>query len=367
MVRMSTVAPGRPASPTTAQARGYFPELDVLRGVAIVFVIYLHAYFSAWEVTPRREVVAMHTIHLFAHAAVPVFLFVSGFLLAGEPPAPFREFAKRKGVALGLPLVVWMTAAFAYRAWDEGGISWRLVRALLLFDISGQYYYLFVLAVFLISGFFVRSWSATTLGRVAAAAFVVNLATVLYYEASELTGTFATLAYRNPLSWVFFFVLGLFIARGRGRLELPGRLVATGALGMAGILLAYLIQGEFFDYYPVSYFGVTTFLFSCLSVVVYPSLAHGLVVTPWGGVLLSPFRWLSRYAFAVYLVHMPFFVGYVTNRYVTGSSLSDDYFKLMNSLFAVGFISSLAFVVAVDLVAPRWLSQMAGVERPRKK
>jgi len=362
---MTTVAPGA-ALDVPPRSRAYFPELDVLRGAAIVFVVYLHAYFSAWGVTPRREVVAMHVIHLFAHAAVPVFLFVSGFLLAGEPPAPFRQFARRKGVALGVPLIVWMTAALAYRAWDENGLSWPLMRSFLLFDVSGQYYYLFVLAVFLFAGFFVRGWSARQLGGLAAIAFVVNLATVLYYQSSDLSGTFATLAYRNPLSWVFFFAAGLLVARSRGTLELPHWLLAGGILTMAVILAVYLIQGEVFDYYPVSYFGLTTFLFSCLSVVVYPSLVHSLVTTRWGTVAASPLRWLSRYAFAIYLAHEPFFVGYVTNRYVSGSALNDDYFKLMGALFAVGFATSLAFVVVVDHIAPRWLTQLVGIERHRR-
>ena len=56
---------------------------------------------------------------------------------------------------------------------------------------------------------------------------------------------------------------------------------------------------------------------------------------------MAPFAGLSRYAFAIYLVHMPFFIGWLTTHAVSESALRDDYFKLMSALFVVGFAGTI--------------------------
>ena len=94
-----------------------------MRGAAIVFVVYLHAYFSTWDVTPSPEVVAMRVIHLFVHTAVPVFFFVSAFLLALDSTPTFRQFASRKLRTILAPLAFWMAASFAYYAWQGGAAT----------------------------------------------------------------------------------------------------------------------------------------------------------------------------------------------------------------------------------------------------
>jgi peptidoglycan/LPS O-acetylase OafA/YrhL len=113
----------------------------------------------------------------------------------------------------------------------------------------------------------------------------------------------------------------------------------------------------------VSYFGVTVFLFSCCSLVVYPSLLEGLLRDRRGAEALAPLGALGRYAFAIYLVHMPFFVGYVTGELVSPLPLRDDYWRLMHGIFVVGLLTSLAFVVSVASLFPRLGEAILGVER----
>jgi surface polysaccharide O-acyltransferase-like enzyme len=67
----------------------------------------------------------MHVIHLFAHTAVPVFFFISAFLLSRDATPTFGLFVRRKLRRIYVPLGFWAAAAFAYRAWDEGGFSPR--------------------------------------------------------------------------------------------------------------------------------------------------------------------------------------------------------------------------------------------------
>lgn len=357
---MANAAPARAAS-------GRLVEFDVMRGAAIVAVVYLHAYFSPWEVTPHRHVLAMHAIHLLAHTAVPVFLFMAAFLQARDRSPTFAAFQRRKVPRIYIPMLVWMCAALAYRAWQDGWDN-ELLRRFLLFDISGQFYYLFVLAVFFAAFFLVREWPTRRLGWLAAAAFAVNLATIVAYAyGRDLSGDYATYAYRNPLAWVFFYALGFWVSRRFGSPAF-GRGPALAALALMAVAGAvYFFEGEALDSYPVSYFGVSVFLFSCGSLVVFPSLAAWVLRTPAGMGFTFPFRLLSPYAFAIYLVHMPFFVGYVTNRFVSDSVVRDDYWRLMNSLFLVGFVTALLFVVLASALLPRLAGPLLGVEKPRRR
>lgn len=338
-------------------------EFDVMRGAAIIFVVYLHAWFSPWEVTPHHDIVAMHVIHLFAHGAVPVFLFIAAFLQARDRSPSFVGFQRKKALRVYVPMFTWMVAALLYRTWQDGWDA-GLLRRFLLFDISGQFYYLFVLAFFFAVFFFVRGWTTTRLGWLAVVAFVVNFGAIVFYERGpQLAGDYATLAYRNPLCWVFFYASGFWAAR---RFEALGfaRAWAAPAVGVAVVAGAtYLFVGEGRGYYPISYFGVTVFLFSCSAIVLYVAAADWLLRSRPGEVLTAPLRWLSPYSFAIYLVHMPFFVGYVTTQLVSDSRVKDDYWQLMNSLFVVGFVSALLFVLAASALLPRLAGLVLGVER----
>lgn len=355
---MTTLAP--------APAARRLPEFDVLRGLAIVFVVYLHAYFRPWDVTPNRHKVAMHVIHLAAHAAVPAFLFMSGYLLGRERRRCFAGFIARKAYRVGLPVALWMTFALAYRAWHEDTPFRDLLAAYAKFDISGQYYYVLVLLVFYVALYPLRALGARALAFAAAGAFAINLATIAWYQwtiaRDGLGGEFAIWAYRNPLVWIAFPVAGLWAATLADPIALARRAAWPALAAMAALMAFYLYRGEHDHAYPVSYFSVVVFLFSCCTIpAALAGIAAGLPRRPFA--FLHPIGRLGQYAFAIYLVHMPFFVGYVTERFVSDSSVRDDYWRLMNAIFLTGFVTSFAAVwVAARLLGPL-AGPLLGVER----
>ena len=351
--------------PTQSAALGRLPELDILRGAAIVAVVYLHAYFSPWDVTSHREKTAMHVIHLFAHGAVPMFLFISGLLMARERPAPFGDFARKKWLRIGLPLAVWMVAALVYRAWHvDGWGDGTLWKDFALFNVSGQFYYLFVLALFYAAFFPARGWSQRRLAWLAAAAFAANLATIAWYSESTIAGDFATLAYRNPLTWAFFFTFGMYAGRRWESLEWTRRWLWPGLAAMAALAALYYVRGERSGY-PVSYFSVEVFLFSCIGLAVYPAIVTSLAQSALRPAL-APLRALGGYAFAIYLVHMPFFIGFATGELVSESHLQDDYWQLMNGIFIAGFVTATAAVVALGWLWPWGARMFLGIEPQRR-
>lgn len=342
------------------------PELDILRGVAILAVLYLHSYFRLWPEVTEGERLAMRISHLFAHSAVPVFLFISGFLLARDRSPSFAAFVAGRLRRIALPGLVWMTVALAYEAWRAGRLSGELLRHFVLLDIEGQFYFVVVLAMLLAAAYPLRHASARTVAVATGAAFVAGLGVIAWYEQQEISGDLALFAYRNPVIWAYFFFFGLLAARLRGAVSWGRRVEAAAAAGMAATFAVYIWQGETRGY-PVSYFGVTVYVFSSLGLVVYPVLARALVSVRVGRILTAPLAWLAPLSFGVFLVHKPYFLGWMSSTVLEGTRFEESWGQLMLANFALGAVGSIAFVWAVDRVWPRATALLLGVDRPAQR
>jgi peptidoglycan/LPS O-acetylase OafA/YrhL len=340
------------------------PELDVLRGIAIFAVLFLHSYFRMWPEVTEGERTALRIAHLFAHGTVPVFLFISGFLMARDRSSSFGAFVRRRLQRIAVPAAVWMTLALGYEAWRADGFSAALVRRFVLFDIEGQFYFIFVLAVIMAAGYPLRYTSTRVLARVTAASFLIGLGMIAWYERQPIEGDLAVFAYRNPAIWAFFFVFGLFAYRQRGGTPSWGRdLEVLAGFGMIATLGAYLWQGETRGY-PTSYFGVTVFVFSSLSLVVWPALVRLVLRTDIGRLAAWPFAWIGPLTFGIFLVHQPYFLGWMSSNALMGTRFEDSWSQLMVANFVVGAVGSVGFVAAVALLWPRFASLVLGVDRP---
>ncbi len=339
-------------------------KFDALRGIAILFVMYLHAYFDPWANVPHNDVLFLRASLLVANSAVPVFLFMSGFLSTRDRSTSFSMLIQSRLRRVAVPLAFWMILALLFEIWLRGELTPEMMRSFALFDIAGQYYYVLVLLLLTAACYPLRHVDDRRLRWIVVAAFLVNLATIAWYQANPLTGFWWSMAYRNPMVWVFAFTFGLYLGRTRGNVRFDGRtiLVVTGA--MIAFAVAYMLIGERAGY-PNSYFGVTVFLFAACGFVVYPAALRAIDRTRIGHVLLAPFVSLAPYAFGIYLVHKPYFVGYFSDRWVSDSFVANDYLRLVGSLFLVGGALSIAFVVLMNEFFPKFAAIMLGVDRPR--
>lgn len=339
--------------------REHILEFDLLRGAAIIAVVYLHAYFTPWPEAGQDGLVLLHFAHLFAHGAVPLFLFIAAYLQgAGPVESPWRHLRHRFS-SVWLPVILWMGATLVYRLLtaDHSDHVWR---DLAFFDISGQFYFVWLLLVFglvLTQG---HRLSLRTLWVLTAVAFAVNLGTIAYYASqSSISGLFATFAYRNPAAWVFFPALGYTLGRA-GIPRVRGRVALAAAGAMVLIAAIYLYRGIAFDSYPVSYFGLTIFLFSSAGMLVYPHVAAWCL-----GVrsVARPLLGLARYSFPIYLVHLPFAVGFGTKELLGNGADWSNYWLLLHANAFVGLFVSLAFVRELDKASPRLGRLLLGIRR----
>ena len=364
--RVSSTVASAPAGPVTPRPER-IEEFDALRGIAILFVMYLHAYFGPWSTTPPGELLFLRLTHIVANSAVPVFLFMSGFLGARDRSPTFGALIESRLRRLAVPLAFWMIAALGFEVWREGQLTSEMIRSFALFDIAGQFYYVVVLLLLIAAVYPLRHVSDEHLKWVVALAFVVNLAMIAYYQMNQLQGFWWSIAYRNPLVWVFSFTFGLYIARTRGNVRFSGAVVAVASIAMALVTAIYVYQGIAGPGYPNSYFGVTVFLFAACGFIVYPAGLRALGETRGGRLLLTPFIALAPYAFGIYLVHKPYFVGELSDRLISDTFLANDYLQLVGSLFIVGGAASIVFVVVTNALFPRFSALILGVDRPRQR
>lgn len=356
-----------PTAPSAApRTAGRIDEFDALRGVAILFVMYLHAYFGPWSGTPESELLFLRLTHLVANSAVPLFLFMSGFLSARDRSPGFGAFFEARLRRLAVPLAFWMVCALAFEAWHAGGLTRELIRAFALFDIAGQFYYVIVLLVLAAALYPARFVADRHLKWLILAALVANVVMIVYYRTHPLEGFWWSVAYRNPLVWVFSFTFGLYVGRTRGDVRFSRPAIVAAGVAMALVTVLYLYIGQFGEGYPNSYFGLTVFAFAACGFIVYPAGVRALSRSESGRTVLAPFRALAPYAFAIYLVHQPYFVGELSDELISDTPLANDYLQLVGSLFLVGGAASIAFVVLVNRLFPRFAALMMGVEQPRR-
>lgn len=337
------------------------PELDVLRGAAIIAVVYLHAYFKPWPEASPDGLALLHVVHLFAHGAVPLFLFVSAYLQATGPREGPLEHIRRRVPSIWAPVAIWMAAALAYRLVTEGG-STMLWRDLLLFNVAGQFYFAWLLLVFGLLLTQAQRLSTSWLNLAVLAALAANIAAIGWYEHhGGIDGLLATLAYRNPLCWVFFPLLGYRMGRAR-QFELPPRAMALAVAAMLLAAAVYSYRGIVAGAWPVSYFGVTVFLFNAAAMAVYPRLALRLL-----GLrrVALPLAWLSRYAFPVYLVHLPFAIGLGTRELLGDGASWSNYWLLLHANAFVGLFLSLAVVREFEKLNPQLARVVLGIRSRR--
>jgi peptidoglycan/LPS O-acetylase OafA/YrhL len=106
-------------------AARHLPELDGLRGVAILLVIVCHYVYGS---LPRRGTAALRSTMSWTWSGVDLFFVLSGFLIGGillanrESPRYYRTFYLRRACRI-LPIyVVVVGAAFAFTALAEQGL-----------------------------------------------------------------------------------------------------------------------------------------------------------------------------------------------------------------------------------------------------
>lgn len=310
--------------------RVHLPELDGVRGIAVLLVVLYHLQGYAGVGNNRTPYGYFASI---GWSGVDLFFVLSGFLITGilldsrSQEKYFQKFYARRilrifplyylvvaGVFIaGPPLLRYFSRGalidnlvkpgsqiFAWTftlnipfAFDYNRIS-RLLHPLWSLSIEEQFYLIWPLTVFLLKPRTLRFVCAALVGS-------ALLARVAFVIAGQTTAAFALTPCRTDA-----LALGAFLAatvRNRGGLEMLGRWGwKMSIVALAGIIVTAFFRGTE-DTDPV----ILTLGISLLGIF-YASFLGGVVSAPQesipGRVLRLPvLRFLGKYSYAIYMFH----------------------------------------------------------------
>jgi peptidoglycan/LPS O-acetylase OafA/YrhL len=310
------------------------PELDGIRGLAILSVLYWHFVACPTAHVERATLGGLlHRIGLLSWSGVDLFFVLSGFLIGGilfetrDEPLYFQNFYVRRifrilplylvmwggGVLLltlfpgltsilGTPMPLPAYAAFLQNFWLACN-SWEVyLGATWSLAVEEQFYFVFPFVVRLARK---RSLPILLAGLALASAVA---RTVLYLSYGRVWGTSAYTLVICRADSLMLGALGAWAvrdARARAWLENRLSLLRGTALVFGAVAVLMLLEGWSISSLPMSTVGYTCLALLYLSLVLLAVLHTS---GRWAAIVrFGPLRSLGRIAYCVYLVHEPAF------------------------------------------------------------
>lgn len=316
------------------EAKRRLPEADALKAAGIVVIPLIHSLRPIWDggISPAERWLLLST-----RFAVPAFLFVSGYLAAGDSVSFTKVGARLR--RLLVPYVVATIVAEAFFALHGRPFRAESAALDLLFGSGlGPYYYVFVAILLTVA------WPLFAIAAVRALVALAVLS-ILSQLAVELGLVHLPIPWviRNPFLWCAYFLWGWAVRARRQSLvawiEPRRRFVEPALAGASVTLLAGAAVGP-----P----GPTVYVLAWLNIYVTIALLFALS-TRWRETP-APVRSLSDMSYAVYLYHL-----------LVIYALWDPDRGAPASVGAVAALASWALGVAVPSMAALLLRRAFGV------
>jgi fucose 4-O-acetylase-like acetyltransferase len=248
LVHSSIVAPSQTAAIPAQREKSRDSAIDVLRGLAIIGVVYVH---GCWLLGNGAS--AIIPADWFRYD-VGSFIAIAAYLAARSTSSVEYWPAVGKRIArLWFPFIVWSLLYFACSA-DLRTLTPTkvLTRHFLGYGWAGQYYFLILFQLAFVQPFF-RRWRLST-GAVAAI-YAASALWLLMLHCRIPGSAFALkLAERPVVYWAPFIALGVWLARNRETLERHAARIPTATIAVVALLAscAPLVQDHFFPHNAVA-------------------------------------------------------------------------------------------------------------------
>ncbi|WP_235808109.1 acyltransferase [Methanoculleus horonobensis] len=306
----------------------WFREVEYMRGFAALAVIAVHVSMNYTRIPAVNPLALLDVfIYIAAHFAVPVFIFVSGWVLAARYAGDYSpgEFYRRRAKTI-LPPYLFFTAFYLLVA-VEATIGFagvpspeRVAEALLLGNAAYHlWFFVLIIQLYLLFPLIVRGYDR--IDRVGAGLFLLLalfIVQILWNAGAHLAGAFAGPEWYTALirlfpSHLLYFVLGIHAARHtddcRSALRSipPGWVLAAagaGALLLGGIWIASVIH-----YGSLAGTTLAVFcIYRILEPLYYVPVIAVLVLAAWrleetAGRPAAATRSFGEHSYGIYLVH----------------------------------------------------------------
>ncbi|MBP2146268.1 peptidoglycan/LPS O-acetylase OafA/YrhL [Methanofollis sp. W23] len=307
----------------------YFDEITILRALAVLAVIAIHVstYFMEMDSLTLLTTLGM-AVGIFSHFAVPLFIFISGFVLYHTYPGALdlRRFYQKRLASVLPPYLIFSTFYLAFSTACalilSRAISLDLPQVLYHYATGGCFFHLWffvlIIQLYLLYPLIVRAYNACAArGRTPALLAAVFLLGVVY-TLSPLPEIPHLGVATVCVGYLFYFVLGMaarnrydeFVKRPVSRTTLYGLSLALPygtLLGLLNCAPTYFPSFEITQIYPVTgaYWHVLTATLTPLYYVIIflLCLALALHFVSHRSKVSAVLEKIGRYSFGIYLVH----------------------------------------------------------------
>lgn len=252
-----------PIEPT--KANKYYPELDMMKGIAIFLVIMGHVIIHATNYGHTLVLNVLASVH------VPAFVFVSGYL-ASKPIASWRKFWSGKVLQLLVPMIV-VGVLFVicfkrgfteliYNRYHDG--YWFTFVLFVLF----VFYALFRIAIEVVDrrykttfmSFYKLRWGEISISECVLGALMYGFVWGMDVWLQRFPLVYETLSW-SLVTWLMpYLLLGHIVARSIW----IGRLYRHKWVGLVAFVLSVALLGLDFNGYPIMHGLPKTFASVCL-------------------------------------------------------------------------------------------------------
>jgi surface polysaccharide O-acyltransferase-like enzyme len=274
-----------------SKEKKYYPQLDWMRAIAILLVISTHASYN--EVFNANSIVAY--IDIFAHLSVPLFVFISGFLMFDVPKEKILSRLPR--ILLPYLLFSLFCQIIKFRTDLSGNIG-TILYNILTGDSFGIYYFVFVLFYLYFWGMIVNKYKKY-INQIMIVLLLVTIPFLIFSTIKENNLYFISreLYYRFPLNWLFLFTFGMWMKFMESNKEFYTVMFKQRFLFLIGFILSIVlifISNSFGLW--VIYTSLPWFIYSLLGIL---TLFLFLQFTP--PVLI---KYLSNTSYSIFLAYI---------------------------------------------------------------
>jgi probable poly-beta-1,6-N-acetyl-D-glucosamine export protein len=329
----------------------YFPELDYLRGLAILAVITIHitTYYTYMPAITNLTIVYMILIVL-ARYGVPLFLLVSGFALYNKYNKEFdlNEFYIKRLRSIVPPYIIF---SVLYEKWNRGAITTAFFNDLLTGKANQHLWFIILIIELYISYPVIMQIYNKCKNHSVPKYFlvVVFFINILY---NSYLGAYWFIP--QMLGWIFYFVIGMYIRDNYESIDIQTiarkywLLVVTvicigTALSVIELENTYFSTSILSNFQNISLFDQSLYIINCTAltaIIFYISMK--LYKTKRAKFVSI----VGSYSFGIYLIHAYIVVFVAVNLSRIGMTLNNTLFY--PCVLIVTLISSITAIVIIE-------------------
>lgn len=304
-----------------------------MRGFAALAVIAVHVSMNYTQIAGVNLLALLDVfVYIAAHFAVPVFIFISGWVLAARYTGEYsiREFYRRRAKTILIPYLVFSALYLMVAVEGTIGVAGvpspeRVAETLLLGTAAyNLWFFVLIIQLYLLFPLIVRGYDL--FDREGAALYLLLsllFFQVLWNAGAHLAGAFVgtmwyTVLIRLFVSHLFYFVLGIHVARHTEEFRSTVRSLSpagvAAAAGGGALLLGGIWMAAVLHYGSIGDSSLAIFcIYRLLEPLYYVPVIAVLVLAAWrledaGGRPAGATQSFGEHSYGIYLVH-PLVIG----------------------------------------------------------